>query len=239
VADHGRVPDVELPQQACQICDVAVETVRLLADGFLGQAKPDHVWNNDPPARSRQRLYEFPIQESPGGIAMQENDGIAGTLIDVVHTPAIDALEFRFVWPFVVDKGSRRHGRRCYIELHRSSPWEPFNSRKENHSLAVQAGQPRNCTETFPSREIENDDFVSSHTIEPGIRPEAQATWFLKPRTVFWNKYPRETPVNIVILADGRHRICHTERMLAAHDDIPVWRDRKVKRTELGVSHLP
>jgi len=79
VADHGRVPDVELPQQACQICDWPSRLCACSRTGFLGQAKPDHVWNNDPPARSRQRLYEFPIQESPGGIAMQENDGIAGT----------------------------------------------------------------------------------------------------------------------------------------------------------------
>ena len=35
-------------------------------------------------------------------------------------------------------------------------------------------------------------------------------------------------------------RVCaNTERMLAAHDDISVWRDRKVERTELGISHPP
>src|SRR6266853_10216 len=43
VADHGRVPNVELSQQAREICDVAVETVRLFADRFFGQTKPDHV----------------------------------------------------------------------------------------------------------------------------------------------------------------------------------------------------
>jgi len=70
--------------------------------------------------------------------------------------------------------------------------------------------------------------------MEPGIRPEAQTPWLLKPRTRFWNKHPRETPVSVVIFADRRHRIGRTERMLAAHDDISVWRDRKVKRTKLG-----
>src|SRR6266850_2794522 len=239
VTNYSRAANVELPEQACQICDVTVEIVRLFADGFLRQAKPDHVWNNHAPTGGRQRLYEFPIQESPGGVAVQENNRIASPFIDVVHTPAVDTLESRFVWPFLVNKGLRQHGRRCYIELHRSSPWESFNSRKEDHGLAIQAGQPRNCTETFSSLEIESDDFVPSHTIEPGIRPEAQTTWFLKPRTIFWNKHPRETPVNVVIFADRRHRICRTERMLAAHDNISVWRDRKVERTELGISHLP
>ena len=71
------------------------------------------------------------------------------------------------------------------------------------------------------------------------MRPEAQTPWFLKPRTVFWNKHPRETPVNVVIFADRRHRICCTEWMLAANNDIAVWRNRKVKRTELRISHLP
>src|SRR5260370_3246198 len=84
--------------------------------------------------------------------------------------------------------------------------------------------------------EIENDDFVSSHTIEPGIRPEAQTPRLLKPRTVFWYKHPLETPVDVVIFADRRHRICCAEWMLAAYDDIATWRDRKIKRTELGVS---
>jgi hypothetical protein len=101
---------------------VAVETVRLFADGFLGLTKADHVREDDAPACSRQRLYEFPIRESPSGITVQENDGIAGSLIDVMHAPAVDALESRFVRPFLADKGPRRHGRRCYIELHRSSP---------------------------------------------------------------------------------------------------------------------
>jgi hypothetical protein len=119
---------------------VAIETVRLFANGFLGQTKPDHVGDDHPPAGSRQRLYEVPIQESPGGIAVQENNGVAGSLIEVMHTPAIDTLESRFVWPFLMDKVPRPHGRRCCIEPHRSPPWEPFNSRKENYGLAVQAG---------------------------------------------------------------------------------------------------
>ena len=36
VTNHGRVANVELSQQARQVCDVAVETVRLFADRLLG-----------------------------------------------------------------------------------------------------------------------------------------------------------------------------------------------------------
>src|ERR1700737_2928919 len=46
-------------------------------------------------------------------------------------------------------------------------------------------------------------------------------------------------PVSAVIFANGRNRIRGTERMLAAHDDIAVWRDRKVERTGLRISYLP
>src|SRR6478672_7540176 len=50
---------------------------------------------------------------------------------------------------------------------------------------------------------------------------------------------PHETPVSMAIFTDRRYRICCTEGMLAAHDDIAVWRDRKVKWTELWISYLP
>src|SRR5258708_35417429 len=116
--------------------------------------------------------------------------------------------------------------------LHRASSLfslEPFNSRKENHGLPVQARQPRSRTEAFSSLEIENDDFISSHTIEPAVRPKAQTPRLLKPRTVFWYKHTRETPVNVIILADRRDRIWCTEWMLAAYDNVAAWRDRKVK----------
>jgi len=92
-ASHGRVANVELPQQAREICDVAVEAVRPFADGFLEQTKADHVRDDHAPACRRLRLYEFPAQKSPSGVAVQENDGIAGSLIDVMHAPAVDTLE--------------------------------------------------------------------------------------------------------------------------------------------------
>ena len=69
--------------------------------------------------------------------------------------------------------------------------------------------------------------------------PKAETPRLPKPHTVIWNKHPHETPVSVVIFADSRYRIFRTEWMLAANDDIAAWRDRKVKRTELGVCHLP
>jgi hypothetical protein len=92
VTDHGRVANVELPQQAREICDVAVETVRLFADGFLGQIKADQVRDDHAPACSRQRLYKFPVQESPSGIAVQMNNGIAGSLIEVMMRQPLTRL---------------------------------------------------------------------------------------------------------------------------------------------------
>ena len=83
--------------------------------------------------------------------------------------------------------------------------------------LAVQAGQPRYRTEAISRLEIESDDFVLSHTIKPGLRPEAQTPRLLKLYTMFWNKHPHEMPVSVVIFADGRHRISCTEWMLAGN----------------------
>jgi len=44
--DRGDVADVELPQQAHPIRDMPIETMRLLANRLLGQAKPDHIGDN-------------------------------------------------------------------------------------------------------------------------------------------------------------------------------------------------
>jgi hypothetical protein len=140
VANDGCVANVELSQQARQICDVAIKAMRLFANRLFGEAKPDHVGDDNPPSRCGQRLYEFPIEEPPGGIAMQENDWVAGSFIDVMHAPAVDALEPRFVRPFLVDKVPRLHGLPCYVDLHSFSPGERLSSWKEHRGLPAQAG---------------------------------------------------------------------------------------------------
>ena len=115
----------------------------------------------------------------------------------------------------------------------------PLSSWKEDHGLAVQAGQPRDRAKASSSLEIESDDFVLSDTIEPGRRAKAQPPRLLKLHAIRWNKHPHQTPISPVIFSDRRYRICSTERMLAAHDDIAVRRDRKVERTEIWISCLP
>jgi hypothetical protein len=87
----GNIADIELSQQAREISDMAVQTVRLFMDGLFGEAKGDHVGHNDSSSGSRQRLHEFPIQESPGGIAMQENNGVTDTR-QTPHLCAVKAL---------------------------------------------------------------------------------------------------------------------------------------------------
>ena len=104
MADHGCVVQVELPQQARQVRDVAVKSMGLFADGLFGEAEPDHVRNDDAPARGGQRLHEFAVQKSPCRVAVQENHRVAGTLVNVVHAPAVDALKSRLEWPFLVRK---------------------------------------------------------------------------------------------------------------------------------------
>src|ERR1700751_1047624 len=109
---------IELSQEAGQIGDVSVERVGLLADRLLGQPEADHVRNDHAPARRGQRLDEFPVQKSPSRVAVQENHWVAGPLVDVVHAPAIDALEFRLVRPLLM-----REPLRCFRRLHPCPPY--------------------------------------------------------------------------------------------------------------------
>src|ERR1700739_2773864 len=89
-------------------------------------------------------------------IAVKENYRIAGALVDVVHAPAVDALEFRLVRPFLV-RGPLRLSRCIHSFVSLS---------KEDHSLTVEAREPDNSAEAFAAHEIEDDDFVSSHAVE-------------------------------------------------------------------------
>jgi hypothetical protein len=96
-----------------------------------------------------------------------------------------------------------------------------------------------NCPEAIASLEVEGDDLVLSHTIESAMRSKAQTSRLLESHTIIWDEHPHETPVGVVIFANRRHCICRTERMFAANDDIAVWCNRKVKRTDLRIPHLP
>jgi hypothetical protein len=74
--DRGDVADVELPQQAHQIRDMPIETMRLLANRLLGQPNPIiSEITNHAPANSRQRFRKFPVQESQSGLPRKRTTG--------------------------------------------------------------------------------------------------------------------------------------------------------------------
>ena len=93
---------------------------------------------------------------------MKEDQRVAGSLVDVGHAPAVDALEIRLVWPLLVRA----------VALLPMYPF-PFSSSKEDHSLAVEAWEPDNSTQGFAVHEIEDDDFVLGHAVELAVWPEA------------------------------------------------------------------
>ena len=71
------------------------------------------------------------------------------------------------------------------------------------------------------------------------MRPKAQPPRLPEAQAMACNKNPHQTAVRLVVFADARRRICRPERMLAAHDDVAIWRDGKIERTELRIFHLP
>jgi hypothetical protein len=75
--------------------------VRLLAGRLLGQAEADHVGDDDPVSGVHQRRDDVAVKETPGRIAVQQQDGIAGPFIDVVHPRAIDPRVAGGEGPFV------------------------------------------------------------------------------------------------------------------------------------------
>ena len=51
VADHRQAAQIELADKASEVGDMPIETVRLLAGRFLGQAEADHVGDDDAVSR--------------------------------------------------------------------------------------------------------------------------------------------------------------------------------------------
>ena len=90
VAHHCQTAQIELADKASEVGNMPIETMRLLTGRFLGQAEADHVGDDDAVSRIDQRRDHATIEEAPGWIAVQQHDGIAGTLIDIVHPPAVD-----------------------------------------------------------------------------------------------------------------------------------------------------
>jgi hypothetical protein len=90
VAHHCQTAQIELVDEAGEIGDMPVETMRLLAGRLLGQAETDHVGDDDAMSRIDQRRDDAAVEKAPGRITVQEQDGIAAALIDIVHSPAVD-----------------------------------------------------------------------------------------------------------------------------------------------------
>ena len=131
VADHRQALQIQLADQARQVRDMPVEAVRLLAGRLLGQAEADHVGDDDAVSRIHQRRDDVAIEEAPGRIAVQQQDGIAGALIDVMHPPAIDPRVTGGEGP------SRRETLRCSPESSRSCPVPHAVTRRRNAQITT------------------------------------------------------------------------------------------------------
>jgi hypothetical protein len=67
-----------------------IETMRLLPGRLLGQAEADHIGDDDAVTCVDQRPDNVTVEEAPSWVAVQQQDGVADALIDVMHSPAVD-----------------------------------------------------------------------------------------------------------------------------------------------------
>ena len=107
VADEGYAAKVELAQQRCQVGDVPVETVRLFPSRLFREAKSDHVGDNNTVPGACQGLNEITVEEAPCRVAVQQSDRISGSLVDIVHPPAIDLRKTWLPRPLPADAGGQ------------------------------------------------------------------------------------------------------------------------------------
>ena len=110
VADHGDAGEVELADQRDEIGGMAIERVGVLAGGFFREAEADHVGDDDAAAGRHDRADDIAVEKAPGGVAVQQHDGIALAFVHVVHAPAVDLREAWRVRPFVADEGRQLGG---------------------------------------------------------------------------------------------------------------------------------
>ncbi len=104
VADQRDALEIELAQQRREIGDMAVETMRVFPRRLLRKPESDHVGDDHAAPGRRQRFYEIAIEKAPGRVAVQQHQRIAGSLVDVVHAPAVHAGEVRPVRPQRTDR---------------------------------------------------------------------------------------------------------------------------------------
>ena len=99
VAHDREAAQIKLTDKAGEIGDVPVEAVRMLARWLLGQAEADHIGDDDAVSRLDQGRNNPAVEEAPGRVAVQQQNGIARALIDIVHSPAVDPGVARRVGP--------------------------------------------------------------------------------------------------------------------------------------------
>ena len=82
-----------------QVGGVTIEAMGLLMRRFLGQAEADLVWHNHPMAGGDQCRDHLAPQIAPGGVAVEEEDGITLALIHIVDSPRVYGRVARAVRP--------------------------------------------------------------------------------------------------------------------------------------------
>src|SRR5580692_770215 len=116
--------------------------------------------------------------------------------------------------------------------------WLPLRW-KEGEGLPKQPGQSNNGAKTAAAREVECDDLVLSDAVELTVIAEAQSTRLSKRRKARSGEHAHQPPGVRIVLADSRHRIGRSERVLARHDQVAIWRQDEIERTELRVFDQP
>ena len=96
-----------MPHQRRQIGTMAVECMGLLTNRLLRETKADHVRNDHPPSGPDERTNDIAVQKSPCRVTVQEYNRITLALVDVVHSPAIDARKARRIRPLLAKRGGQ------------------------------------------------------------------------------------------------------------------------------------
>src|SRR5689334_905996 len=95
---------IKLAHQRNQIRRMTIERMRVLPRWLGGQAKANHIGNDDAPTGIHDRTDHVAIEETPCGIAMQEHHRVALRFVNIMHAPAIDVRVVRSVGPLATKR---------------------------------------------------------------------------------------------------------------------------------------
>jgi hypothetical protein len=108
MADENYPAEIELPEQRGQIRNMTVETMRLFTCPLFQEAKPDHVWDDHTVPGTGQGLNEVAVEKPPCRVTMEQDDRIAGPLVDIMHSPPVDSGKTRGPRPLLADADGQR-----------------------------------------------------------------------------------------------------------------------------------